>query len=116
MLHDDYYDMEWTWVADNMQQWWGKTLAELTRDDIRAMVCQWRDMVVSLDRQLYDDARKEFSLSSRVGFGVDGKDADADIDFAEVRGEFYNDPFVKMVLAHIEQKSALADDMLSRLK
>ena len=116
VLHDDYYDMEWTWVADNMQQWWGKTLAELTRDDIRAMVCQWRDMVVSLDRQLYDDARKEFSLSSRVGFGVDGKDADADIDFAEVRGEFYNDPFVKMVLAHIEQKSALADDMLSRLK
>lgn len=115
-LHGDYYDMEWTWVAANMENWWGKPLDELTRDDIRNVVNQWKEKVVSLDKQLYEDAYKEFNLTSRVGFGVDGKETEADTDFAEVRGEFDKDPFVKMVLNHIEQKSALADDLLSRLK
>lgn len=115
-LHSEYYDMEWTWVADNMEKWWGKPLSKLTREDVRAMVYQWRDMVVSLDKQLYEDARKEFNITSRVGFGVDGKESEADTDFAEVRGEFDKDPFVKMVLGHIEQKSALAEDLLARIK
>lgn len=115
-LHSDYYDMEWTWVTDNMEKWWGKPLTALTRDDIRDMVNQWREMVVDLDKQLYDDARKEFNITSRVGFGVDGKESEADTDFAEVRGEFDKDPFVKMVLSHIEHKSALAEDTLARIK
>lgn len=94
----------------------GKPINELTRDDIRDIVHQWREMVVDLDKQLYEDARKEFNITSRVGFGVDGKESEADTDFAEVRGEFDKDPFVKMVLSHIEHKSALAEDTLSRIK
>lgn len=111
-----YYDMEWTWVADNFSRWYGKEIDSLTPDDLAAITDRWQKSVVRLDEMLYDDARKEFSLTSRIGFGADAADAEgADADFDQVRGEFQSDPFVVMVLDHIKAKSALADDVRQRL-
>lgn len=114
-LHSDYYDMEWTWVAENFKGWWGKPVSELTADDIRAIVDRWTDSVVTLDKMLYDDARKEFSSISRIGFGVDGSDGRCKHDFEQVRGEFENDPFATMVVRHIDAKTALGAELKSRL-
>lgn len=107
-LHADYYDMEWTWVAQHMPAWAGKSVEEFTLDDVRAAVARWLDGVVRLDNMLLDDARKEYSLQSRTGFGIDNPTDDADSDFSSVRGRFDSDPFVAMVRKHIEQKTALA--------
>lgn len=49
-----------------------KTVDRLSPGDIIRIVRQWNEAVVSLDRMLYDDAHKEFSMISRIGFGVDG--------------------------------------------
>lgn len=114
-LHARYYDMEWTWVVENFERWWGKPVDALTADDIRAIVDRWTDSVVTLDRMLYEDARKEFSSISRIGFGVDGSDGRRNHDFEQVRGEFEKDPFVTMVLSHIEAKTALGAELKSRL-
>ena len=114
-LHHRYYDMEWTWVCSKMQRWYGKSIDQLTPQDIIGIVRQWNEAVVSLDRMLYDDARKEFSMISRIGFGVDGSASQRDFDFEQVRGEFESDPFVKMVCRHIEEKTALGDELLERL-
>ncbi len=115
-LHTDYYDMEWTWVADNFTRWYHKPLDSLTADDIRAIVDRWTESVVTLDRMVYDDARKEFSAISRIGFGVDGSDGRTRLDFENVRGEFEKDPFVTMVMHHIEAKTALGLELKSRLR
>ena len=114
-LHRRYYDMEWTWVCSKMQRWYGKSIDQLTPQDIIGIVRQWNEAVVSLDRMLYDDARKEFSMISRIGFGVDGSASQRDFDFEQVRGEFESDPFVQMVCRHIEEKTALGDELLERL-
>ena len=115
-LHADYYDMEWTWVCEQMPTWFGKEVSELTADDIRAIVKRWIKSVTELDAMLIDDARKEYSLKSRTGFGIDCPCDNADDDFVSVRGEFENDPFVKMVEDHIVKKSALADATLELLE
>ena len=107
-LHNNYYDMEWTWVADHLEQWCGKTYDGLTPDDIRAIIARWLDSVTELDRMLLDDARKEYSLKSRTGFGIDNPGHDADSDFISVRGQFDADPFVRMVQEHIARKTDLA--------
>ena len=112
-LHADYYDMEWTWVASHLEAWCGKTVETITRADIVAIVERWRESVVMLDRMLLDDAAKEYSLTSRTGFGIDSPDEDADEDFNNVRGDFDSDPFVLMVKEHIEKKSALGDQAIS---
>ena len=54
-------------------------------------------------------------MISRIGFGVDGSASQRDFDFEQVRGEFESDPFVKMVCRHIEEKTALGDELLERL-
>ena len=114
-LHADYYDMEWTWVCGQMLSWFGKTVDELTADDILTIVQRWIKSVTELDAMLLEDARKEYSLKSRTGFGIDCPGDNADDDFVSVRGEFGQDPFVKMVEDHIATKSALAEATLELL-
>lgn len=114
-LHADYYDMEWTWVYSQLEQWTGKTPSLLTVADLRTIVRRWIESVRKLDCLLYEDARKEYSLKSRTGFGIDDPDRSADDDFCNVRGDFDDDPFVRMVKEHMAAKSALAERTLSQL-
>ncbi len=115
-LHESYYELEWTWVVENFRRWWGKECSELTVDDVRGIASRWLESVVAIDRMLYDDARKEFSSVARIGFGLDvNSDRNTRADFEHVRGDFERDPFVRMVLDHIEAKTALAEDLYSRL-
>lgn len=116
VMHADYYDMEWSWVVENFTRWCGKEIEELTPEDVIALVERWRKSVVALDRMLYDDAAKEYSLTSSTGFGVDGSDSRRQSDFEHVRGQFESDPFVTMVLNHIDSKSRLATDIIARLR
>lgn len=108
-LHTEYYDMEWTWVAEHLKDWYGKSVDEITLADVPAIVERWIGSVTALDRMLLEDARKEYSLQSRTGFGIDDPNSEADNDFVSVRGKFDADPFVKMVKEHIATKTALAD-------
>ena len=80
------------------------------------IVEKWKESVVALDRMLYDDAKKEFALSARIGFGVDGSEYDRNLDFEQVRGEFEKNAFVQEVLDHIKRKTELGDELIERMK
>ena len=94
-LHSEYYHYEWRWACKAMEDYYGFRLSELAADDLSRLVRRWRDSVVALDRLLYEDARKEFSLSGMP--------------------DFESDPFVRSVKEHIEIKSSLADQVLEKL-
>ena len=68
------------------------------------------------DRMVYDDARKEFSLTSMTGFGADGTHAEMKQDFEQVRGDFESNTFITAVLKHIDDKTALGDELIGRLQ
>ena len=114
-IHADYYDMEWTWVVEHFAEWWGKPIEDVTPDDVVEIVGRWSDSVIKLDRMLYEDARKEFSLVSKTGFGVDGAEARQESDFIHVRGDFESDPFVTMVVDHIDSKTRLGEELIARI-
>ena len=81
------------------------------------MVKQWKNAVVSLDKLIYEDARKEFDLTTMTSFGADGDKTRRDEDFNAVRGGGFDDnPFVQEVIDHIRRKSALGDGIIDRLK
>lgn len=94
-LHDEYYHYEWRWACKAMEEYYGLRLAELSASELSKLICRWRESVVTLDRLLYEDARKEFSLSGMP--------------------DFESDPFVRSVKEHIEVKSSLADQVLEKL-
>jgi hypothetical protein len=84
--------------------------------DIIDIVHVWTKSVVNLDKLLYEDAKKEFDLISRTGFGVDGGEKTKTLDFNNVRGIFEENPFVKEVLRHIEVKTALGQELINRIE
>ncbi len=113
--HSRYYDMEWTWVYDVWPSVYGVRLDEITAAQIIETVKGWQQAVIGLDEMLYDDARKEFSLSAMTGFGIDGTEGDKRLDFEEVRGAFETNSFVEAVKQHIVDKRALGDELINRI-
>lgn len=115
-LHKDYYSLEWTWAWDKIQQYYGLSLETITAQDIINIVERWKTVVVNLDKMIYEDAKKEFSLSSRTGFGLDGDRNQQKDDFEQVRGVFEENAFVKAVLTHMDTKTKLGNEIISRLE
>lgn len=115
-LHNNYYRLEWTWAWEVIQKQYQVSLTGITAADIIHIVRCWKEAVVSLDRMLYEDAQKEFSMSARTGFGADGNPKEKEIDFEQVRGTFENNPFVETVKKHMDDKTALGDELISRMQ
>ena len=88
----------------------------ITPQDIKCLLKAWQQAVVGLDKMVYEDAKKEFSLSSMTGFGADGSHDEMKQDFEQVRGDFESNTFVTAVLKHIEDKTALGNELIERIK
>lgn len=115
-LHTNYYDLEWRWAYDVINEYYGISLAEADAQTLRDLIKRWKDSVVGLDNLIYEDARKEFSLSMMTSFGADGDAAQRKKDFIQVRGsKFEADPFVASVKEHIRVKSELYEKVLDKL-
>lgn len=114
-MHSKYYTYEWTWAYDKYGSFFGYPLETITAEQVSDIVRQWKDAVIGLDKELYEDARKEFNLASMTGFGADGTKEDKEHDFSEVRGYFESNSFVRAVLDHISVKEALGDELIARL-
>lgn len=115
VMHKNYYTYEWTWAYHKIQEFYGLNPEEITAADITDIVKKWKESVVGLDRMVYEDARKEFSLSSMTGFGADGSRDEMKQDFEQVRGDFESNTFVTAVLTHIEEKTALGNELIERI-
>ncbi len=116
-LHADYYDYEWTWAYRVIENYYGVDLGTIDAAGLASLVERWKESVITLDKMVYEDARKEFSLSAMTSFGADGDKAQRQEDFLQVRGAlFEDDPFVKSITEHIAAKSALCDEVLAFLR
>jgi hypothetical protein len=115
-IHQNYYDYEWAWAYQLMLHFYNLKESDLDKNVQRVdIIKRWKQAVVGLDKMLYQDAQKEFSLSTKTGFGFDGNTSTAEADFAEVRGQFESNPFVTAVQDHIAKKSALGEKWIERL-
>ena len=114
-MYRNYYTYEWTWAFDKMLSFYRLQPESITAKDIVNIVKQWQEAVVGLDKMVYADAKKEFSLSAMTGFGADGSREEQEQDFEQVRGVFESNPFVTAVLQHIDVKTALGNELIERI-
>ncbi len=115
-MHQHYYTFEWTWAYEQMLKFYHLKADRITAKDIRRIVEKWKESVIGIDRLVYEDAKKEFSLSSMTSFGADGGKKQRQQDFEQVRGYFESNPSVRSILDHIRVKSALGDELIGRLE
>jgi hypothetical protein len=112
-IHASYYDYEWRWAYGVIEDYYKVDLKTISADKLCELIDRWKTSVVGLDNLVYEDARKEFSLSAMTGFGADGDELVRKEDFMQVRGSlFESNPFVVSVLDHIETKSRLGQTVL----
>ena len=117
MIYSEYYSYEWTWAYDIIRKYYGVSLDNVSPKDILDLIARWKEAVVGLDNLLYEDAKKEFSLSFMTSFGEDGDQETRLKDFEQVRGsDFEGNPFVQMVKNHIKEKTALYESTVQRIK
>ena len=114
-MHRNYYTYEWTWAYEKILSFYGLQAESITAKDVTMIVKKWQEAVVGLDKMVYADAKKEFSLSAMTGFGADGSREEQEQDFEQVRGVFESNPFVTAVLQHIETKTALGNELIERI-
>ncbi|MGC3978555.1 MAG: DUF4954 family protein [Paludibacteraceae bacterium] len=115
-MHSHYYEYEWTWAQEKLETYWGKPIKNIDKEAIISLIELWKKSVVKLDELIYDDAKKEFNLISRIGFGVDGDEEQKHKDFESVRGSFEKNPFVKEVLNHIQIKTELGNNAIELIQ
>jgi len=115
-IHCNYYTLEWTWAWDKIQSYYGYKPDTITAENIIQIVDDWKEAVVNLDKILYQDAKKEFSLSAQTGFGADGSNDEQRLDFEQVRGIFEQNTFVSSILQHIEEKTKLGDTVINEME
>lgn len=115
-IHENYPKYEWAWAAGVLQQQLGKSIDKITADDIISLTTKWKEAVVELDHRLYADAKKEFVGTVQIGYGIDGDEQTKHDDFAQVRGIFEKDSFVSEIEKHIAGKTALGDELISRME
>lgn len=115
-IHDNYATYEWAWAAAMLQQRLAKSIDRVETQDIIDLIGRWKSAVVELDRMLCEDAQKEFSPSAQIGFGVDGDETSRKADFQVVRGTFEQNSFVLEIEGHIAEKTALGEQLISRLE
>lgn len=115
-LHKRYYKLEWTWAWHKIQEFYKIDAESITSNDVINIVEKWKESVIKMDEMIYDDAKKEFSLSFKTGFGADGNSQERALDFDYVRGAFDKNEFVMTVLKHIEDKRALGNELIARMR
>lgn len=108
-MYRNYYSYEWTWVYSHFEDFYGVSPLRITKTKIAELVDRWHTAVTALDKMIYEDARKEFSLASQTGFGADGDRRQKESDFGHVRGEFEKNSFVASIRDHIRDKTELRD-------
>lgn len=113
--HEKYYDYAWTWVVDVIEEKFHFKVDEINVHDIIEIVQNWEKSVITLDKMLYSDAKKEFTLISQTSFGNDGDENVKLQDFEQVRGRFENNPSVIDIQKHINKKTALARELINRI-
>ena len=94
-LHSNYYNYEWKWAYNVIQEYYGVALESVTVEKLSELIVRWRSSVIALDNLIYEDARKEFVLAGL--------------------SDFEADPFVKSVKEHIADKTHLADKALKKI-
>ncbi|MHC4927759.1 MAG: DUF4954 family protein, partial [Planctomycetota bacterium] len=96
-MHTNYAEYEWAWALDELERVIGKGLLEWSKDEFCEILKRGLASAEKLTALQTEDAGKEFSLSARIGYGVDGDSAQQSQDFEAVCGSIETNKTIHML-------------------
>jgi len=115
-VYENFGTYEWAWVANALERDFGKPIDRFTSENVVKVIQTWIDAVERLDLIRCSDAGKEFNANSRIGFGVDGTEAERDSDFEAVRGTAEDNSFITELKDRLEKKKKSAAKLIDKLQ
>jgi len=103
IVHDSYHDFAWGWYVQTMKTQQGIDIGQITPDQLIEIIQDWQINSTKLNNMILKDAQKEFDITSRIGFGLDGDEETRDEDFAAVRGNYEGNEFIKNLKTENEE-------------
>jgi hypothetical protein len=116
VLHLNYTEYSSNWAKNIVENQLGKPLNHFDIQDFITIIEKWKKSEITFNDLILRDAKKEFDLNSRTGFGLDGNNEQKAEDFENVRGNFENNPFVKEIKEKIESSILLANEVITSLE
>jgi len=102
-IHTSYEAEVWDWTAALLAERLNVEVEKISREQLLELISSWENEFIKLDKMILMDASKEFDVSSRIGFGMDGDEQVRDADFAAVRGTAEENKFITGIKEEMEQ-------------
>lgn len=115
-IHETYAQYAWNWCSAEIEKETGSGTWQSSGEKLIQIITDWKINAVKLNNMILQDAMKEFDLTSRYGFGIDGDEAINALDFEAVRGTYEGNKFVKGLKAENETIENRASKLISRLE
>lgn len=112
-IHSQYEEEKLRWFAAILKERRDIAAADLTIEQVTAIINDWLSTRVKLNNMTLQDATKEFNTDSQIGYGLDEQARES--DFLAVRGSYEDNSFVREVKKESEEAAALAQALLNAL-
>lgn len=112
-IHNKYIEFAWAWCIDLIQDRLGILFGDITREQIIQIIREWKESSLRLNQLVLQDARKEFSEKSRIGYGIDGGLDEQNRDFEAVMGKYEENTFVKGLIEESQPIKQKAEKFIS---
>jgi len=116
LIHDNFNIYQWNWVVKVLEQRIGRKIENLKIKDILDFINEWKTSIQKYEEMFYADAQKEFSLTTQIGYGLDGDEVVKKSDFQAIRGSLEDNDFVCEIKRCIAGDIKNADSLISQMK
>ncbi|MCK4749362.1 MAG: DUF4954 family protein, partial [Bacteroidales bacterium] len=117
-IHDSYESYSWDWTTRILTDMYDVDIKNIDDSQLIELVSNWETESIKLDKMILNDAAKEYDVTSKIGFGIDGDQSEADLDFEAVRGTPEENKFISGIhqeIELIEQKAIALRRMITSI-
>ncbi len=105
-IHDRYPEYVWQYVVETLEKEFGYRLEAIPKEQFLKILDEGQKAALLLQSAILEDSKKEFGSGSRIGYGLDLADTEADGDFAAVRGTMEANTVVRNMTRASEEIAA----------
>jgi hypothetical protein len=112
IIFDCYDNYAWNWCYTLLKE---KNDFDISLDSSKQLIkhiSDWKNSLMKLNNMILKDAEKEFDISSKIGFGIDGDEKIRDMDFEAVRGTYDDNKFIKGLREETDAIAIRADKLI----
>ncbi|MGM0432804.1 MAG: DUF4954 family protein, partial [Spirochaetota bacterium] len=106
--YEHFREYELAWVINQICKKKHKQFEDLTIADVKNMIENWIEAATELDQMRCRDAEKEFAVTAKVGYGLNGTSHDRDYEYQIIHGTPEENNFVLDLQRRMKAKQKTA--------